>query len=303
VISSSSSSSVTSSNIKKSKIDCKVYTTIENRGFTYNVRAIDQVLHDFQGTTYEDFLVKQAELITLVLGCEKEIFNDPSVFYLSKPHLQGKTGTMSTILTNGYLFLYNQLVEADPTLQVNADVDLRILIRLAMHSRDTMPDQEKEYLRSIVQKLKPKRKTNILSPEWFAEWKAAALKLQYNYSDLDFYKNDTVASAIKFFQSTEAIDFSEANFSMGPKQKSFYQALENQGIAVNKRIQEIKEELVTWVRKGYFPDPEDEYRLWELYPPYLTSGPKFDDQGNMFMDSFDEFISVDIPYLERLFTF
>jgi hypothetical protein len=290
---------------------CEDFLRVEsNDGFrNWLQRKIDDDIHSWNEGSYEDFLVKQAELLTLVNGCEKEIFNDPRVFYVGKPHLQGVTGTMSTILTNGYLFLYNELLNLNPTIQVNADIDLQILLRLAIHSKENMPQQEREYLQLIVQKLLPKRRTNIVSPEWFQEYAQVVNEIKSKYAKLLYIPSQqvTIADVASFLQSErDEIDFSPENFSMGPKQKTYYvnlnETLKQQGTSVNQLFKEGKRIVYSWVSKGFVPDTEEDiFRLWELHPPYVQSGPKYNDTGNMYMDSLDTFLSTDLPFLQQLF--
>lgn len=61
---------------------------------------------------YPEFIEHQKDILAIVDGCEQEVFNDPRVFYsANKPHLSGPTGSMSTLLTNGFLYLYNELLK------------------------------------------------------------------------------------------------------------------------------------------------------------------------------------------------
>lgn len=279
---------------------CEKLLNIKSSG-NYLVRNVDEIIHSFDGTTYEDFVLKQAEILSVVQGCEKEVFNDPRVFYVGKPFLSGKTGTMSTILTNGYLVLYNSLFDS---VQVNADVDLQILLNLVIRSKENMPLEERQVLKDIVKKLLVKTRTNILSKEWFQEYKQAVKELM-RYSRLD-YQGTSVVSMIQLLRRQEDFDFSPSNYSMGPKKKAYYVNLEAElrlrGTSVNEMFHEAKEKMKVWIRKGFFPDADDSYSLWELHPPYVTAL-KFDDGGTMYNDSFELFLGKDIPFLETLFTF
>ncbi len=241
-------------------------------------RKIDALLHSSEiealstsGETDQEKYVKfrnhQNKILTEVKNCEKEIFNDPRVYYTSKDHLSGETGTMSTILTNGYLYLYNQLL--DQGLKVNADVDLRILLNLVGCSYENgtlkMPPEEVELLKIIVKKLLPNRKvSDIFTPNWYEEYKKTMIELE------------------TFLLET----YNYYTFNQGRQKYGIEQATSS--FTDNPLVIKASE-------KGYLPRERDQYRLWETRPPYASLTNTF---GNY---TTDQTIEKIIPFLKTLF--
>jgi hypothetical protein len=64
--------------------------------------------------------------------CEEAVFNDPTVKYPGRWYLNGKTGTMSQLLLNGYFVYYNTLRKRG--LEVNLQADVNILATLFIES-------------------------------------------------------------------------------------------------------------------------------------------------------------------------
>ena len=248
-------------------------------------RVIDGIIHDvwYRGVsidTYPKFLKHQEYILNISKGCEKAIFNDPRVKYPGKSILSGPTGTMSSILTNGYLYLYNSLLDRVPSLEVNADVDLRILFFLILHIERNedgslqMPEQEKEYLRNIVQKLYPRRThslgTPIFTPEWYEEMTAALTQLSELFETYPYYR----------FRNNPAIHY-------GIKAPLEY-----------LRVQpETRAKILEWESKGFIPswEPSWDYRLWETHPPYATQWLQWNNSNLI-----EEYIAA-IPLFKSLF--
>jgi hypothetical protein len=244
-------------------------------------RRIDSIIHDVWSDgsdvlrSYERFLEHQQYILNVSKGCEEAIFNDPRVKYPGKDILSGPTGTMSSILTNGYLYLYNSLLDRVPSLRVNADVDLRILFFLILHTKRNedgslqMPELEKEYLRDIVQKLYRRRTftlgTPIFTPEWYEEMTAAIRELIGLFETYPYRR---------------------------PGERPILEYL----VTYLKSQKETHAKIQDWQRKAFIPsfDADWNYRLWETHPPYAT-------QWLQWSHAFIEDYLAAIPLFKSLF--
>jgi len=87
---------------------------ITNPGVTMTTRVIDQRIHSLynKNPTRAEHFTHQIELLRFTEGNEIAIFNDPLVVYSENHHnFNGVTGTMSSILTSGFIYLYSELLE------------------------------------------------------------------------------------------------------------------------------------------------------------------------------------------------
>ena len=172
---------------------CESFLTHSERsseGFT--IRTIDELIHehafnndgiDKSATTYKR---KQERIIDTIKGCEVQIFNDPQIKYLShRPHLSGKTGSLSNILTGSFYYLYYHVVANTP-VEINVKDDLLTLFHAGLVLDFTkVPRQDKLIIQNIIQILLAKaRKQHIelFTPTW---WDELVPKLESITKELD----------------------------------------------------------------------------------------------------------------------
>ena len=263
---------------------CSDLITPVASGPTYAfIRKIDQLIHapeieqlswsnQSEEQKYKSFLDHQRKIYETVRGCEIQVFNDPRAFYVGKTHLDGVTGTMSTILTNGYLWLYNTLLEENPELEINPDVDLRILLNLVGYTplengQLKMPAEELQLLRSIVAKLLPRRTPGanaIFTPGWYEGY-------ENTMNDLE---NFLTANYIYY------------RYNQGRQKYGIEDATQNfQEQDIVRRASE----------SGYLPRYYDNWRLWETHPPYVAHDNLFGKYTT------DDTIAKVIPLLKTIF--
>jgi hypothetical protein len=227
---------------------------------------------------YPEFIQHQNDILAMVEGCEKEVFNDPRAFYLgNKPHLSGITGTMSTLLTNGFLHLYNELLKRVPSLKVNADVDLLLLLNLVKHT-ESMPDEELALVKEIAQRLYPKRESNIFTPEWYTNYTTTIIQLDDLL--LDTYKYYIYGDPPQKYGLTTGLDFLRGFVD------------QTNGPSANR--QAIKDFLQKAEQNGYIYSHQ--YRLWETRPPYVLLSPPILETKDA-----DTIVSTIIPFLKTIF--
>ena len=271
----------------------------QNPNITYAfARRIDSVIHGTIPYTpdnqlplnnsvrlairYPEFIAHQDNILAMVDGCEKEVFNDPRAYYKgNKPHLSGVTGSMSTLLTNGFLHLYNELLKKVPSLKVNADVDLLLLLNLVKHS-PSMPDEEIALVKQIAGRLYPKRQTNIFTPEWYTNYINTIIQLD----DLliDTYKYYIYGDPPQKYGLATGLDFL----------RPYSQEKEGLSPANVTKREKIKEILKKAEDNGYIFS--DQYRLWETHPPYVSLSPPVSENQDA-----DTIVAKFIPFLKTLF--
>lgn len=237
-------------------------------------RAIDAEIHkELIYDPYTQFMQHQLSILEKTEGCEKAVFNDPRAEYFGpRPWLKGPTGTMSAIMTNGYLFLYNRLLEKVPDLQVNADMDLRLLLNLLQYVPQEplgtlkLIDNELYTIRSLVEKLYARRREPIFSPAWYSAWEAAIRDLDERATrDYRYYmygdprRKTAIEAPVGFFRGREE---------------------------TRPYIQEL--EQLSFV-------PPEHFTLWEVKPPYVRGTNQFE-----YMTT-DEILKTQIPMFKTIF--
>lgn len=231
---------------------------------------------------YPEFIDHQKNILAMVDGCEKEVFNDPRAFYFGgKPHLSGKTGSMSTLLTNGFLYLYNELLKKVPTLEVNADIDLLLLLNLVKHS-PSMPEEEIALVKEIAQRLYPKRKSNVFTPEWYTNYANTIVELDDLL--LNNYKWYIYGNPPQKYDIITSLDFL----------RPYSEETEGLSAANLSKRAAIKEFLKKADENGYlYSHP---FRLWETHPPYVQLSPPVLERVDA-----DTFLSTQLPFFKTLF--
>jgi hypothetical protein len=138
----------------------------------HTIREIDKLIHiqayDPSPASYKK---RQLELLPKISGCEVALFNDPTVYYLEhRPHLSGKTGTMTNILTGTFYYLYNSLI-SNPEIDVNVRADLVTLFyALVLMKGQRIPREDEEIIRAIIRNLLERAETlgePLLSMAWW----------------------------------------------------------------------------------------------------------------------------------------
>lgn len=226
----------------------------------------------------QEFIEHQRTILALVDGCELEIFNDPRVFYTEdKPHLSGPTGSMSTLLTNGFVYLYKELLTKVPSLTVNADVDLLLLLNLVKHSPE-MPEEELANVTNLAYQLYPRRTTNICTPEWYSNYTNTII--QVDDLLLETYPWYIYGDPLQKLGVTVGVDFLRG-YSDKPDDQS------------QEKRTRIKRSLTEAEQHGYiFSSP---YRLWETRPPYAVLSPPVLEGYDA-----DTLVSKSIPFLRTV---
>jgi hypothetical protein len=150
--------------IKKKEVltlpKCEEFLQITNDDATFTIRLADLYIHAAAlygpaslipkdlATIFEEERIRntsesqpwsltrhrahEKRLERIFAGCEEAVFNDPNVKYPNRWYLNGKTGTMSQLLLNGYFQYYNILRKKG--LEVNLQTDINILATLFLES-------------------------------------------------------------------------------------------------------------------------------------------------------------------------
>ena len=229
---------------------CVEFLRIVDGNETFTTRVADTLLHDHRrmGETAAAKLLhhkaKQREILDLFAGCEKQIFNDPEVKYTFRNHFNGKTGTMSNILTSGYFVLYDRLLNGPYGIEVNALDDLVTVFHLAssLTVRDNafvMDSDEFEAMKRIILRLQSMLPENTLFTEqWFRTYteflRAIHREALEKYT---YYRND-------------------------PSHQTVTQAM-------GWKVPRLKEAEQKVAKEKYFIRSFN-HDLYEYYPPYMN---------------------------------
>jgi len=169
------------SNKKSVVMNCKEFTErseSKNNSAGFSVRNIDVIIHSSESTSGTDpsgkkHMSHQENIVEIIRGCEKEIFNDPDVSYPGREYLNGKTGTMSNILLSGFFILYAYLLDSKFDIEINAEADFKILFnhinlfRINRSNQVVMPKKEFDAFKKIFKMLQKKNKSDLFNVEWF----------------------------------------------------------------------------------------------------------------------------------------
>jgi hypothetical protein len=127
------------------------------------VREVDRYIHQLfyecqTHCSYKQHISHQRDILELVRDCERQIFNDPTVVYATRPHLTGQYGTMSNILTSYYFYLYKSLLHRG--VKIATDHDCTTIFCLLLQVDPTsIPICEKKYIRQILRYIRQKDPT------------------------------------------------------------------------------------------------------------------------------------------------
>jgi hypothetical protein len=295
---------------RQTRMDCREFVK-HNPIITYaHSRQIDSLIHadipysqesltiqepDLRlSIQYPEFIQHQDTILSAVEGCEKAIFNDASgAFYIGKPQISGKEGHMSILLTNGFVYMYNVLLNKVPSLSVNADVDLRILLSLVEHcpiidGKIQIPDEELKIIQEICTKLYPKRTTDIFTPEWYSELEDfihslnTLIRQKYPYR-LGFGGNPGNAGYQEYGLDV-GLSYLRGRYFPHEGQENREQNTDKETIRF--LIREAEE-------KGFIFNRD--YRLYETHPPYTLYENQFERQNK------DDLLKSVIPQLKTIF--
>jgi hypothetical protein len=243
-----------------------------DEGFT--TRRADEIIHEHAG--YEDMSPreklahhkrKQQDILARFVGCEKEIFNDPTVKYPFRKHFSGRTGTMSNILTSGYLMLYEYLLNGPLEIDVNPADDFLTLFYLASSLKVVdgvflVDHDEFEAMKRILVRLRSMLpETQLFTEEWFHFYRQFLERLHREALEgYTYYRNN-------------------------PERQSPGQLI---GWKLSKLSKEEQEEVRGMQFAGSYS-----HSLYEYYPPYMY--PNYMD------DRIEEYLQK-LRALEVLFT-
>ena len=166
---------------KRVKVKCDKFierSNSKNNSAGFSVRNIDKIIHSSESTPNKDptgkiHIEHQENIIKIIKGCEKQIFNDPDVSYPGREYFNGKTGTMSNILVSGFFILYDYLLDDKFDIEINAEADFKILFnhiqsfKLNQSNEVVMPKKEFDAFKRIFKMLRKKNKSDIFKVAWF----------------------------------------------------------------------------------------------------------------------------------------
>jgi hypothetical protein len=166
------------------------------------IRKIDKYIHQLfyecqTHCSYAQHISHQENILTLVRNCEKQIFNDPSVVYITRPHFNGKYGTMSNILTSYYFYLYLSLLRHGVKINIEQDC-MTIFCLLLQVNPQTIPNEEKQYVREILSYIRRKnpRLTYFNHLWWIRLIDTIEPAIQHGISSI-FYQDPTKSEITK----------------------------------------------------------------------------------------------------------
>lgn len=253
---------------------CEQFLRIVSGDETFTTRVADEIIHnhrDIFDMSPEARVAHhkgiQAEILDRFAGCEKQIFNDPTVKYTFRKHFNGTTGTMSNILTSGYLNLYFTLLNRRDAIEVNALDDLITLFSLAssLTVRDgqfVMDTEEFQSMKLIIERLKAMLPRNqLFTEEWFRSYD-------------DFLRRTHMEALEKY-----------TYYRSDPSHQTVEQALEWKTPRLGK--DEQKELAEKYFLRSFSHD------LYEYYPPYMNP--------HYYSGQMTEYLEK-LPALQQLFT-
>lgn len=157
----------------------------EGSGFT---RKIDEIFHIYYWENIHKnlnknenmYFVQQKKIISILMGCEIPLLNDPTVNYPDRASFRGSTGTLTNLITGGFFHIYLHALKI-PGINVNVCVDLvtvfdhiKNYISYDYHQqRFILPNIEFDAIKEIIAILMERKKTiphlvNLFSKSWFA---------------------------------------------------------------------------------------------------------------------------------------
>lgn len=164
---------------------CEAFLEIVSTEKGFTIRNIDETIHAHIKNRFgevvkdaESYKRKQDEIIEMIKGCEVAIFNDERIVYSGRDHLNGKTGTLSNILTGSFYYLYYHVIK-NASVKINVKDDLLTLFHAGLViDFSKLPEQDKIVIQSIIQILLQKaaeQRIELFTPEW---WDALVPKLE-----------------------------------------------------------------------------------------------------------------------------
>lgn len=164
---------------------CEVFLNIKSTEKGFTIRNIDETIHahiknrsDEVVKDAESYRRKQEDIIEMIKGCEVAIFNDERVVYSGREHFNGKTGTLSNILTGSFYYLYYHVIK-NVSVEINVKDDLLTLFHAGLvMDFSKLPEQDKIVIQSIIQILLQKaaeQGIELFTPAW---WDALVPKLE-----------------------------------------------------------------------------------------------------------------------------
>jgi len=156
----------------------------EGYGYTRKIDEIFHInywenIHQSKNKNDNMYFVQQKKIISILIGCEIQLLNDPTVNYPYRASFRGSTGTLTNLITGGFFHIYLHALKT-PGINVNICVDLitvfdhvKNYISYDYHQqRFVLPDVEFEAIKEIIAILMERKKTiphlvNLFSKSWF----------------------------------------------------------------------------------------------------------------------------------------
>ena len=105
---------------------------------------LEEAFEQYSENPLERHRQHQAFLQEMFQGCEEAVMNDPNVTYAEyRPHFNGKTGTMSQLIQNGYYVYYAYLLGKG--LEVNPIADAQSVLTQLVETADITLFTENEW--------------------------------------------------------------------------------------------------------------------------------------------------------------
>lgn len=157
-----------------------------DKGYGYT-RKIDEIfhinywenIHKHKNKNDNMYLFWQTKIISMLIGCEVPLLNDPTVNYPYRASFRGITGTLTNLITGGFFHIYLHALKT-PGIRVNVCVDLITVFDHIKNyisydykqQRFILPDVEFDAIKEIIAILMEKKKAiphlaNLFSEKWF----------------------------------------------------------------------------------------------------------------------------------------
>ena len=235
------------------------------------IRPLDILIHQLhENPSVEENVEHQLKLIEYFNKIStrnvKLFLNDPNYFYNYRSHLNGKTGTMSAILTSGFYILYLNLLKKYE-ISINPLIDLRIIFVSLLHikyskskNRLIMPSYEFNILKEIIKILQDEYIVNDNKPfkiEWFDDL------INKIIDTLNFINNNN--------NKNKKLSFWHNNPNSHQWSPQFTEYINLGSGTIHKYLNEA------------FDNNMDQYEPWENHPCYISNNCELNMKNDKFL--------------------
>jgi len=199
---------------------------ITNPGETMTTRVIDERIHslNYKNPTQAEHFKHQIDLLRFTKDNEIAIFNDPFVVYDNIPHhFNGTTGTMSNILTSGFIYLYSELIEKGANIN---PLDIYRLYYFSayikINDRNQIQLNKKEFIaiKNIYRKLKILNPENeLFTKKFWDEYKSEMGRIVENCKEKKRLNGQVFSNFNTFGYCLDLINITDFNFYKYEKEK------------------------------------------------------------------------------------